>query len=111
MKREAFIQDVDDVLFGSRTVGTLGRERIDITIDSGQFIFNGLKLIQALIQMLDQDVDGMPDLVDFLVDFISLNGERLLEADVVEGVAADGISLRREKKIPLLSMCLERDGC
>ena len=111
MKGKPFVQDVDDVLFGSGTIGTLGREGVNVAVDGNQFIFNGFKFVPAFIQMLVQDVDGMSDLVDFLVDFVTLDDKRLFDADVVEGVTADGIGLRREKNIPLLAKELARDGC
>ena len=82
-----------------------------MTVDSSQFAFDDLPLIDTLLQMSVHDMDGVLDLFNVLVDFVLLHRERLLDADQVEGVSADGIDRLGKKNIPFLSKKLDGYGC
>ena len=97
MERKPVVEDVDDVLLWPWTIGALGRERVEIAIDGRQFRFHDLPFIEGLLQVLVEDVDGLAKLFRILLDGKMLRGQRLLDADVVERVAADGIDFWGKK--------------
>ena len=111
MKREPFVEDVDDVCLGSGTIGTFGSNRVDITVDGGQFRIDDQALVDDVLKMLVQHFDGVPQFLLVLVDGILLSDKRLFDADIIECVLADGVDGRGEKNIPLLSKKLNRGGC
>ena len=103
MEGEPFVEDVDDVLFGTRSLGALGCERVDVAVDGHQLVVNGDSLVFGFFEMGIHDVDGVLDLHDIIVHGILLQDERLLDADEVKGVLADGVDLGRHKTVALLS--------
>ena len=104
MKRKPFAEDVDDVHLGSWPIGTLWGERVDMAVDGGQLRFNGLLLVDALIEMPIEYVDGVAQLHHILINGELLHDERLPDADIVERVAADGIDFGGKKRIAHLSI-------
>ena len=109
VETQPLVQNVDDVLLRTRTVGSFWRERIDMTVDGGQLVFDGLLLVQRLIQVPVQDGDGVFDLLNVLVDFKLLRHEQLLDADEVEGVVTNGVDAGGKKNVLPLSKSGERE--
>ena len=49
VERQPFIEDVDDVLFGSWPFGALGRERVDVAVDGRQFVVDGEAFMTSMV--------------------------------------------------------------
>ena len=103
MKRQSIIKEVDDVFLGPRSVGAFGRNRVDVAVDGGQLRFNGFLLVEGFFEVPVEDVDGVSQMLGILIDFVLLQDERLLDADEIECVLADGFNLGREKRITHLT--------
>ena len=83
--------------------GRFGRERVEIAVDSGQLRFHDFLLFEGLLKVLVQDVYSVLEMLGILCDGILLRGQRLLDADVIQGVTADGVDFGGGKRIAHLS--------
>ena len=111
MKAEPFAQDVDDVFLGFGAIGALGHDGVEVAVDGRQLGIDDLAFVEALLKVLVHDVDGVLQLGDVLAYLGLLQGEQLLDADVVERVLADGVDLGGHKSIPPLPEQRERGSC
>ena len=74
-----------------------------MAVDSSQLAVDGLPFVARFPEMTVHHLDGVLNLLDVLVHLVLLKRERLLDADEIECVLADGVDLGSEKTIMFLS--------
>ena len=98
-ERESVGQNVDDVFFWARSVGTLGLERVEVAVDGGQLDFDGFSLADDISVLLVQGCEGAFYLLGFHDNQLLLPQKQASDLHVFKGTVADGVDGRGHKRI------------
>ena len=74
-----------------------------MSVDGFQLVVDGNALVKGLLKMSVHYVDGVLNLLNVVIDGVLLQDERLLDANQVKGILADGVNFGRDKNISFLS--------